>query len=374
MTRREGQTAERHESKSANLLLRCVLLFNWSFAIVVGLLLNLPVDARVFAQGDRASIQTSSSKRVEIDRPVKKVGVIAVTDELGETKYSIKDEWDTTSSDTRKPESQQAPTPQATPEPALSASELASQLNNPAAPVTFIQFRNILIPNIPGTGGVTNALQIQPVIPIHKSKKLPFLQLIKMTLPVVSLPSPVGRTGLGDLQFFDLVSIKQSWGRWGFGPALVFPTATSKSLGAGKWQAGPSFALIYTKVKNLTVGAVFQNPISFAGDSSRPGVNSLIITPTFTYNIPVEYVPGYWKQGWFIGLSDYNWTFDWENGGAGTIPIGLQAGRVFHIGTQAFSASVEGGGTVKRPDNTPNPGLIIGIEFSVIFKGHRKDQ
>ena len=256
----------------------------------------------------------------------------------------------------------------------LSAAELASQVNNPAAPVTFVQFRNIMAPNIPGTGGVTNSFQIQPVIPIHKSKRIPFLQLIKMTLPIASAPSPLSQNGLGDLQVFDLVSIKQSWGRWGFGPALVFPTATSKALGAGKWQAGPSFALIYTNVKDLTMGAVLQNPISFAGDSSREAVNNLIITPTFTYNVPAHVVPGVWKSGWFVGLSDYNITFDWRNDGAGTIPLGPQIGRVFHIGGQPFSASIEAGGLVKRPPNTRNPGLIIGIEFSVIFKGHRKDQ
>jgi hypothetical protein len=256
----------------------------------------------------------------------------------------------------------------------LSAAELASQINNPAAPVTFVQFRNIMSPNIPGTGGVTNSFQIQPVIPIQKSKNIPFLQLIKMTLPISSAPSPLSQQGLGDLQFFDLVSIKQSWGRWGFGPALVFPTATSKVLGAGKWQAGPSFALIYTNVKNLTMGAVLQNPISFAGDSSREAVNNLIITPTFTYNVPDHVVPGVWKSGWFAGLSDYNITFDWRNDGAGTIPLGPQIGRVFHIGGQPFSASIEAGGLVKRPPNTRNPGLIMGIEFSVIFKGHRKDQ
>jgi hypothetical protein len=271
-------------------------------------------------------------------------------------------------------ELKQTLSPQATPEPTPTASELAAQVNNPAAPVTFVQFRDILFPNIPGTGGVTNLFQIQPVIPIHKSKRFPLLQLIKMTLPIASAPSPVSRTGLGDLQFFDLVSIKQKWGRWGFGPALVFPTATSKALGAGKWQAGPSFALIYTGAKNWTIGAVFQNPISFAGDKSRPQVNNLIITPTLTYNVPGYFVPGYWKHGWFVGLSDFNITFDWRNGGAGTIPLGPQIGRVFKIGEQPFSASLEAGGTVKHPAGTPNPGLIIGIEFSVIIKGHRKDQ
>ena len=266
------------------------------------------------------------------------------------------------------------PRQQPSPEPTPSASELASQVNNPAAPVTFVQFRNIMLPNVPGTGGVTNSFQIQPVIPIHKSKRIPFLQLIKITLPIASVPSPVDRKGLGDLQFFDLVSIKESWGRWGFGPALVFPTATSKALGAGKWQAGPSFALIYTKVENWTIGAVLQNPISFAGDSSRPGVNNLIITPTVTYNFPEYFIPGHFKHGWFAGLSDFNMTFDWKNGGAGTIPLGTQLGRVFHVGEQPLSLSVEGGVAVKRPSNTPNPGLILGIEFSWIVRGHKKDQ
>jgi hypothetical protein len=263
---------------------------------------------------------------------------------------------------------------QASPEPTPSASELSSQLNNPAAPVTFIQFRNINLPNIPGTDGVTNSLQIQPVIPILPSKKIPFLQLIKITLPIAFAPSPIDRKGLGDLQFFDLISIKESWGRWGFGPALVFPTATSKALGAGKWQAGPSFALVYTKAENWTIGAVLQNPISFAGDSSRPAVNNLIITPTVTYNFPEYLVPGYWKHGWFAGLGDLNITFDWKNGGAGTIPLSAQLGRVFKLDGQPLSLSVEAGLLVKRPDNTRNPGLILGFEFSWIFKGHRKHQ
>ncbi len=55
---------------------------------------------------------------------------------------------------------------------------------------------------------------------------------------------------------FDLVTITESWGKWGFGPAFVFPTATSRPLGQGKWQLGPTVAAIYTGIKNLTVGAI----------------------------------------------------------------------------------------------------------------------
>jgi len=163
------------------------------------------------------------------------------------------------------------------------------------------------------------------------------------------------------LQLFDLVSVKQSWGRWGFGPAFVFPTASETALGAGKWQLGPSAALIYTGIKNLTAGAVVQNPISYAGSPNRPGVNQMIITPTFTFNL---------AQGWFVGMSDYNWTVNWEKDGAMTLPLGVQVGRVVRIGKQPVSLSVQAGGTAVRPAGTPNPGWILGFELSPIFNFH----
>jgi hypothetical protein len=166
---------------------------------------------------------------------------------------------------------------------------------------------------------------------------------------------------MGDLQLFDLLSIKQSWGRWGVGPTLVFPTATETLLGAGKWQAGPSVAMIYTGIKNLTAGFVLQNPISYAGSPNRPAVNEMIITPTFTFNLP---------QGWFAGMSDYNFTWDWENAGAATIPLGLQVGKVVRIGKQPVSLSFEAGGAAARPAGTPSPGWILGFTFSPIFNFH----
>ena len=248
-----------------------------------------------------------------------------------------------------------------------SAQDLANQVNNPAAPVTFIQFRNILVPAVPGTNGVTNSLQMQPVLPIGPFKSFPWVQLVKITMPLyVAVPGAVdlqqfGATGVGDLQVFDLVSVKQSWGRWGFGPALVFPTASANLTGAGKWQVGPAIAAVYTGVKNLTVGAVVQNPISCAGDSTRPNVNNMLITPTLTFNL---------KDGWFVGESDYNWSFNWESSGAATIPLGVQVGKVVTIGRQPVSLSVEAGGTAVRPSGTPNPGWIWGFELSPIFNFH----
>ena len=258
---------------------------------------------------------------------------------------------------------------------AVSAQELANQVNNPAAPVTLIQFRDILLPDPSSVNGAINGLQMQPVVPIGPFHSFPHAQLMKISIPLALStpglapptgcvgcpPISTGASGMGDMQVFDLLSIKASWGRWGFGPALIFPTATEPQLGAGKWQAGPSVALIVTAIKNLTAGFVIQNPISFAGSPNRPAVNQMIITPTFTFNL---------KDGWFVGMSDYNFTWNWENGGAATIPIGMQVGKVVRIGKQPVSLSIEAGGVAARPAGTPDPGLVLGFELSPIFNFH----
>ena len=242
----------------------------------------------------------------------------------------------------------------------LAARALANQINDPTAPVTLVQFRDVIAPNVPGYDGPGNVLQIEPVFPIFPTRLLPFEQLVKMTLPLPTTPNPGSQTGLGDISLFDVVSISQSWGKWGVGPALVFPSATSAALGQGKWQAGPAVAAIYTGINNLTVGAVAQNPISFAGSSGRSPANALMITPTLTYNLP---------HGWFAGYSDFDWTFDWRHGGAATIPIGLQVGKIFRMGKLPVSLSLEGAWLPVRPDGTPE--WLICVELTVIYKTFR---
>jgi hypothetical protein len=239
----------------------------------------------------------------------------------------------------------------------VAARTLAMAANNPTAPIDIFQLRNVLVPVVPEASGPANSFQLEPVLALLASHFVPFDQLLKLTVPFPSAPSPNGAAGLGDIQLFDLISIKQSWGRWGFGPALVFPTATAPALGQGKWQAGPAVGLIYAGIKHLVLGAILQNPISFAGSGSRPNVNALTITPSVTYNF---------EGGWFGGMSDFDLTFDWENNGAATIPLGGQFGRVFTILKQPFSFSLEGAYNVAIPSSAA-PRWEIGIELSWIF-------
>ena len=82
------------------------------------------------------------------------------------------------------------------------ARELANQVNNPAAPVTLIQFRNILLPTVE-TSGVTNEFQLQPVLPIGPFASSP--RAADEDDAAVHVSATARRCcGVGDLQVFDL--------------------------------------------------------------------------------------------------------------------------------------------------------------------------
>jgi hypothetical protein len=95
-----------------------------------------------------------------------------------------------------------------------SAQELSNQLSDPGAPLTYVQVRNVLLPDVSGADGAAYTMQIQPVLPVGRAHDLPFVQLLKVTFPLVAtLPGPVNETGVGDLDVADLISVKTSWGR-----------------------------------------------------------------------------------------------------------------------------------------------------------------
>jgi hypothetical protein len=240
------------------------------------------------------------------------------------------------------------------------AQSLANQINDPTAPITLLQLRNVLAPSWTDSTGTGNLLELELVQPIAKGKLIPIDQLTRTTIDLIWLPGPAGDFGFGDMEFFDIGLMPIKWGRWGFGITTVFPTASSTTLGQGKWQAGPALAFIVTKIPNLQFGLVLQNPISFAGASDRPSVNALSISPTLTYNF---------SSGWFAGYSDFEWSFNWEDNGAATIPLGIQAGKVVRIGKRHFVFSVEGGRFLARP-NDQTPDWVIGIEAAWVVKTH----
>jgi len=133
---------------------------------------------------------------------------------------------------------------------ASSDETLADEVNDPLARLTQIQIKNEYTPSEYGTDAQPNTVQIRTIFTIRPHLWMPFEQLIRPTVQIVTVPQ--GRrwptvTALDDMQLFDLFLMpvpdaEQTGFRWGFGPYFIFPTSTDQSTGNGSWQVGPAWA------------------------------------------------------------------------------------------------------------------------------------
>jgi hypothetical protein len=124
----------------------------------------------------------------------------------------------------------------------LSAEErLEREFTDPLTTLPQVIIRDSYTPANYGTNIQTNALIVRPIIPrIPANTYLPFVQLVRPTFALVTVPSSRGgsRTEFGDLPMFDIAVLPPSRDTgilWGIGPTFVFPTATSTSAGQGAW-------------------------------------------------------------------------------------------------------------------------------------------
>ncbi len=224
----------------------------------------------------------------------------------------------------------------------------------------------------------TNQLIIRPLIPrIPPNTLLPFVQLVRPTFALVTVPSSRGgpRIEFGDLPMFDAVVLpwpdREKTGLLiGVGPTFVFPTATSKSAGQGAWQAGPAFGGIYKGIPGLLVGFIVQNPVSFAYTSpKRPAQNTFEFQPIFALHL--------WEK-WFLRSSDANWTIGWRHHSSTMLPLSIGLGRtIVRPGLPPMSLFVTGQWMAYRqyapiaPQTTINFGLTVAFpEFQDLWEGN----
>jgi hypothetical protein len=204
---------------------------------------------------------------------------------------------------------------------------LEEEFTDPLTTLPQIFLKDAYSPANYGTNVQTNQVVARVIVPrIPPYTLLPFTQLIRPTFSLVTGPNPNGgtRTDFGDMQLFDLAvppwPPADSGIRLGFGPTLVFPTATSKSAGQGAWQAGPAFAAVYTGIPNLLIGFLLQNPISFAYTSSnRVPQNTLAFQPALLVHL--------W-DGWYLRSADATWVYGWRSHSPTLLPLSLGIGRV----------------------------------------------
>lgn len=266
--------------------------------------------------------------------------------------------------------------PETTPSPAPAedkdhdASDLAKQTQNPVASLISLPFQSNTAFGLGQNKATAELLKIQPVIPHNMGE---WNVINRLILPVAYLPYDAlipsslpsrggGDFGLGDTTYTAFLSpAKPGKLIWGVGPAITLPTASHKTLGQGKWSAGPS--AVFVKMQGPVVaGVLLQQQWSVAGESARPDVSAGLVQPFFNYNLP---------KGWYLTSAPIA-TVDWnaDRGQKWTLPIGGGVGRVFAIGKQPVNLSAQVYYNAIRPTGADS--WIFRLSFSLLFPTHGK--
>jgi hypothetical protein len=252
---------------------------------------------------------------------------------------------------------------QGKPAPAAAASgtdALAKATQNPVASLISVPLQNNANFSVGRYDRTQDVLNIQPVIPARISEN--WMLISRVIQPIVWQPYATqdvgGQYGIGDMNpTFFLSPANPGKLIWGFGPAMVFPTATSAVLGQGKLSFGPS-AVALVQPGHWTFGALVNNVFSVVGSSHRPSVNQMTLQYFINYNL---------KKGWYINSSPIV-TANWHNkaageaangddttpGGTWTLPFGGGVGRIMRIGYQPVNLSLNFYGNSVHPPGASN--------------------
>jgi hypothetical protein len=247
--------------------------------------------------------------------------------------------------------------------------ELAKQLANPVASLISVPFQsNFDFRMGPLDKGTQYKLNFQPVIPFSLNHDwnlitrtiVPYISqedVFKAPLPTIPgvpektarklFPNDAHQDGLSDILQSFFFSPKEPVGGWilGFGPALLYPTATDDKLGTGKWAAGPTVVAL-KQTGPWTIGVLANHLWSYAGNEDRRSVNSTFVQPF------VSYVT---KTRTTFNLNTES-TYDWNNS-QWTVPVNLSVAQLVKIGKLPVQFTVGGRYYAEGPSGAPEWGL-----------------
>ena len=245
---------------------------------------------------------------------------------------------------------------------------IAEKVNDPTATLTQVQIKDIYTPAEYGTNAQPNTIQFRSLVAIGPSEFIPFEQLIRPTLKVVTEPDGKGSsttTGYDDMQLFDLFVMRwpnsqKTKFRWGFGPYFIFPTSSTNRAGNGAWQMGPAGAFSYRGIPRLNVAGLLQQATSFAYTSSHS-----VPVASFTFQPMLSYQLG---RDWYVKSSDATWTINQRHNTATTMPLSAGGGKVWKFTDgSSIDTSVSGEWTVYRQFATRTQQFTLNFQVTLLF-------
>lgn len=237
----------------------------------------------------------------------------------------------------------------------VTSQDLAKSVHNPFEDFVKVPIEADTNFEVGPRHNVGQSLNVEPVFPFHLNSEWDLIARPNLTLTY--LPSPHEHFGLEDLQtlFYLTPSSASEW-IWGFGPIFEFPTATDKQLGTGKWSIGPNGALVYSNGPWFNEILAYHL-ISFAGDRGRASVSLTYLEPQISYNF---------ESGWYVD-TDPDMTFDWraDSANAWTIPVGIDVGKAFNLGSRAMSLQIGSYDFVKHPQGSAR--WMLRVTVTLLF-------
>jgi len=240
------------------------------------------------------------------------------------------------------------------------ATELAKKLSNPVASLISVpvQYNR---DEYGGTnqGATVSRVYLQPVVPFSLNEDWNLItRTIVPLLDQKGFPlAAVNKSGLGDIvatQYFSPKSPTAGGVIWGVGPAELLPTAADDALGGGKWGLGPT-AVALKQAGPWTVGFLGSHIWSVAGDDKRADISATSLQPFFSYTTETHTTIGAYTE------SVYDWKSEqWQ------VPLIVQAGQLFKVGSQILQLAVAGKYWADAPDNGPE-GWGLRVQLTFVF-------
>lgn len=233
--------------------------------------------------------------------------------------------------------------------------ELAKKLANPISSLISVPFQS----NYDCCYGPKDAyrytLNIQPVVPFSLNED--WNLIVRTIVPLVYQESPAAgfdsRFGLSDTEqsFFFSPANTENGVTWGVGPVFLWPTATDRELGTGKWGAGPT-GVILKQHGGWTYGALANHVWSYAGHEDRDNISQSFIQPFLTFTFPDTTALTLTSE------TSYDWVSkEW------TVPINAGISKVFKFGEQRVSIGLLGRYYAAAPENGPKWGARFVTTF-----------
>jgi hypothetical protein len=235
------------------------------------------------------------------------------------------------------------------------ATNLALELHNPVATLVSVHLENDWDFGYGNSKAMAYTASLIPVVPFSLSRD--WNLITRTVVPVIYAESPFSgggsRGGLGDIVATLYLSPDQPMGGWywGVGPGLILPSATDPVLGAGKWSAGPTAAVL-RQDGPWTAGALTGHAWSFASTRPGPAVSTTYLQPFLSYTT---------KHDTTFGL-DTTSQYDWKSR-QWTVPLEVSIGQVLTIARQQLELDLTGRWYAERALGGPQWGLSLTLTF-----------